>query len=236
VLRNGFDRLDLRLPGSVAESSLCGCLADRPHHKIECAAGSSIQSRRIVNDTAPTPKRAQFRRNDAGCCRRCMRSGRDDTSRRPHGGRPPSALSTHSPLADPRPERIRSGRLGSDRYGLRRTSRNAQVSRYEVAQGDTARGDGVRVHTEEVTGSIPVSPTTGRPGQRLTTSPPTRPFVVGGAGEASERHHAPSTWAPGAVGPVPTVLAQRERCRSAVGTCACSIPRGRRSAPAWRSV
>src|SRR5690349_3530955 len=34
------------------------------------------------------------------------------------------------------------------------------------------------VHTEEVTGSIPVSPTEERPGQRLKPSPTTGPFVM----------------------------------------------------------
>jgi len=48
-----------------------------------------------------------------------------------------------------------------------------------TAQRPRARRN--RVHTEEVTGSIPVSPTAERPGQWLNTSPPTRPFFVSGA-------------------------------------------------------
>ena len=49
----------------------------------------------------------------------------------------------------------------------------------DVTMTDTM-GEWCPIHTEEVTGSIPVSPTAERPGQRLKTSPTTRPFVVAG--------------------------------------------------------
>src|SRR3954466_9991545 len=43
---------------------------------------------------------------------------------------------------------------------------------------ETARNRHWLVHTEEVTGSIPVSPAEERPGQKLTASRRTRPFVM----------------------------------------------------------
>jgi hypothetical protein len=62
---------------------------------------------------------------------------------------------------------------GSDRASTDFNGPSLTCERY-VSAGQRAPRD--LVHTEEVTGSIPVSPTVERPGQRLREELPARPF------------------------------------------------------------
>jgi len=125
------------------------------------------------------------------------------------------------------------GAVGSTPWPQNRSQRSptafngpSLTCRWHVSEGQ--RGVSGLIHTEEVTGSIPVSPTDKRPGQRLFRELPTRPFDLSRPDEASDRHYAGVRSHPGRPGRhrrEPAGCASGRRCAGC--RCPASSPTGK---------